>query len=105
MNLDRTVQKLPGTAAALTQVVIDNPGQFALITAGTIVAARAAFNIVQPRGPLEVLALFGLLQFALPQLVMAAAEKGLITFYVRDREGCKIPLTFGEPSDAKPVQA
>jgi hypothetical protein len=89
-------EALPEAVQRVTQVLVDNPGQFALIAAGTLVAARAAMNIVRPRTPLQALALFVVLEVGLPKAVMLAAEKGWLTFRVRDEDGQLVPLVIGE---------
>jgi hypothetical protein len=85
-------QRLPGIAKNFTQVVVDNPGQFAMVAAGTIVLTRAAVNLVRPRGPLEALALMVFLQLAIPRAAMAAVDRGWITFRVRTPDGRLVPL-------------
>jgi hypothetical protein len=86
---------LPGTVAGMTQVVIDNPGQFALVMAGGMVAARAAFNLVKPKTPLECLALAVVLQVGLPMLAMKSVERGWLKFRTRDADGNLVPLVTG----------
>jgi hypothetical protein len=91
-RLDDAVQKLPGAIGQITQVVIDNPGQMALIACGTIVATRAAINIVRPRTALEALALMVFLQIAIPRAAIAAIDKGWLTIRIRDDGGRLVPL-------------
>ena len=92
-------EQLPAAMQAATQVVLDNPGQFALITAGAIVLTRAAANIVRPRTAVEAFALLIVLQVGLPKLIMAAAERGWIRFYVRDEEGRRVPMIMGRAGE------
>jgi hypothetical protein len=94
-------QELPGAVAAITRVVADNPGQFALITAGAMVATRAAFSLVKPRTALEVLALAVVLQVGLPVLATTAVERGWLKFRTRDAAGCLVPLVVTR--DPRPV--
>jgi hypothetical protein len=94
-------QELPGAVAAITRVVADNPGQFALIAAGTMVATRAAFNLVKPRTALEALALAVVLQVGLPVLATRAIERGWLKFRTRDADGCLVPLAVTR--DPRPV--
>jgi hypothetical protein len=91
-RLEQLRQGLPDAAAAVTQVIVDNPGQFALIAAGALVAMRAAANIIRPRTPLEALALMVVLQVALPPLAMHAVSRGWLKLKVRDADGCLVPL-------------
>lgn len=93
---ERFRRTLPAAAAQVTQLVVDNPAQFALVIAGTVVTARAAFNIVRPRTPLEGLALMVVLQVGLPALATAAIDRGWLKFRVRDEDGNLIPLAPGD---------
>lgn len=85
-------REIPKTVTAMTQVVVDNPGQFALMTAGAFVIGSAARNIVKPKSAVEALALAVVLQVGLPALAVRAAERGWIKLRVRDQHGCLIPL-------------
>ena len=83
---------LPHVAAVATQLVVDNPVQFGLVAAGSLVLARAAVNIVKPRTPLEFLALLCVLEFASPLLIRKAMDTGLLKFRIRDESGQLVPL-------------
>ena len=85
----------PAAAAAMVRLVLDNPGQFAVITAATIVATKTAFRIVQPRTALEALALLVVLELAIPKLAMTAIDRGWLTIRIRDAHGCLVPLVTG----------
>jgi hypothetical protein len=104
-RIEQLREQLPGTVAKVTQVVVDNPGQFALITAGTVVLYRAALNLVRPRTPLEAAALLVVLQIGLPKLAMAAVDRGWLTFRIRDADGRLIPLITGKVEGDGPVPA
>lgn len=93
--LEQLRQRVPDVVGAMTQIVVDNPGQIALITAGSMVAAKMALNLMKPRTPAEAIALFVVLQVALPRLAWAAVEKGWLTFRIRDEDGNLIPLPIG----------
>lgn len=93
-------QAAPEIVSRMTQLVVDNPGQFALIIAGSMVATRAAMNIVRPRNAAEALALMVVLQVGLPVFGLHAIRKGWLKFKVRDEDGCLVPL---EPGDAGAV--
>jgi hypothetical protein len=99
-RIERIRQDLPETVGKIAQVVVDNPGQMALIAAATVVLTRAAANIVRPRTPLEGLALLVVLNIAMPKLAMMAAERGWLAFKTRDQDGKLIPLVFGKCEDA-----
>lgn len=101
-RLEQLREDLPEAAANITQLVVDNPAQFALMTAGTIVIARAAFNIVRPRTLLEALALAVVLQIGLPQAALAAIDHGWLKFKVRDAHGCLVPMVSDAPATPPP---
>lgn len=100
----RLLQRLPGAVGGITQVIVDNPGQFALVTAASIVLTRAAVNLVRPRTAIEGLALLVLLQLLLPRLATAAVEHGWITFRIRTPDGRLVPLIIGK-AVSEPVPA
>lgn len=94
--LEQFRRRLPDAVGKMAEVVVDNPGQIALIAAGSMVAAKMALNLMKPRTPGEAIALFIVLQVVLPRLAWACVEKGWITFRVRDDDGNLIPLVIGE---------
>lgn len=80
-------RELPGAVARLTEFVLDNPGQMALIAAGTVVLTIAARNIARPRTVVEVLALQAVLTAAAPVIAEQVFTRGWLTFRVRDPAG------------------
>ncbi len=98
-RFDNLLQRLPGGMSAMTQIIVDNPGQIALFTAATIVITRAVVNLVRPRTAVEGLALLVVLELALPRLAMAAVEHGWITFRIRTPDGRLVPLVIGKACD------
>jgi hypothetical protein len=92
-------RELPGAVAKITEFVADNPGQVALIVAGTIVLATAARNVARPKTVVEVLALQAVLTAAAPLAVHAAIERGWLKFRVRDHHGCLVPAFDPERGD------
>lgn len=88
--------QVPVLAEKLTQLVVDNPAQFALLMAGGIVLGRAAANIVRPRTVLEALALMAVLQAGVPLLASQALERGWIRLRVRDEDGQLVPFIPGK---------
>lgn len=91
-RLDEIRDRLPAAAARFTELIVDNPAQFGLLIAGTIVVTRAAVNIVRPRTPLEAFALMVVLQIGLPLLATKALERGWLQLQVRDEDGQLVPL-------------
>lgn len=91
-GLRRRADRLPELARATVQLAVDNPAQVGLVVAGSIVATRAALNIVRPRTPLEALALFVVLQVGVPVLATKAIEHGWLSLRVRDEAGRLVPL-------------
>jgi hypothetical protein len=102
--LERFRLALPEAAGKAAQIVADNPGQFALLMAGTVVLTRVAARIVRPRTPLESVALMIVLQVGLPQLAMTAMARGWLKFRLRDDDGNLISFIPGEVEpDAPPA--
>lgn len=95
--LDEVRDALPVIAGRVTELIVDNPAQFGLMIAGSMVATRVAMNLVRPRNAAEALALMVVLNVGLPALGMHAIRKGWLKFKIRDENGCLVPL---EPSDA-----
>lgn len=93
------LEHAPENAAAVTQVLLDNPAQFAALGAGTIVAVRIAGNLMRPRTALEALALMAILQLVIPKLAMTAIDRGWLTFRVRTPDGRLVPLVIGEKAE------
>lgn len=83
---------VPAAAARLAQVVVDNPGQLAIVAAVTLVAGRAAMNLVRPRTPIEALALLVTLELGMGKGVQLAIDRGWLNFRIRDEAGQLVPL-------------
>lgn len=83
---------LPAAVERVTQLVVDNPGQFGLLVAGDIVATRVLMNLVRPRTPIEGLAVMVVLMAGLPLVAGAAVSRGWIKLRVRDEDGKLVPL-------------
>lgn len=95
-RLENYRRQIPEAAAEVTQVIVDNPGQFALMVAGMVVLSKAAKNIVRPRNAVEALALAVVLQVGLPMLAGEAVRRGWLKLRVRDEHGYLIPLETRE---------
>jgi hypothetical protein len=104
-RIEQLRQGLPEAVGRMAQVVADNPGQFALILAGTVVASQVAFNLMKPRSVGQALALMIVLNVGLPKLAAAAIERGWITFRVRDADGNLVPLVIGKADAPAAPQA
>lgn len=83
-------RELPGAVARVTEFIVDNPAQVALIAAGTVVLAAAARNIIRPKTITEALALQVLLTAAAPAAAHQVITRGWLTFRVRDASGTLI---------------
>jgi hypothetical protein len=83
-------RELPGAVARITEFVVDNPGQVALIAAGTVVLAAAARNIARPKTITEVIALQVLLTAAMPLIAGQVVQRGWLTVRVRDASGALV---------------
>lgn len=82
----------PDAAGQVVRAVADNPGQVVLICAASMVAARAAGNLVRPRTMTEALALCLVLSAGMGKLTTVALERGWINFRVRGADGELISL-------------
>ena len=83
---------LPKAVARMTQLVVDNPAQFAFAAAGSMVFAKILVNLVKPRTPLEALAVLVVAECATPFLLKGAIDRGYLKFRVRDADGNLVPL-------------
>lgn len=99
-KLGRIREELPGLAHDVTQIVADNPGQFALIIAGTIVASRAAQNIVRPQTFVEAAALMLVLNAGLAAAAAKLIKSGVLQFQVRSEDGTLHRYVLPEAADA-----
>lgn len=86
-RLEAARRELPFAVQRFTQFVVDNPGQMALLAAGTVAVMCAARNIARPRTVIEVLALQLVLTAGAPLAVRQAVDRGWLTFRVRDDDG------------------
>lgn len=96
-RLEHAREELPAAAAAVTQVLVDNPAQFVLIGAATLVATRALANLVKPRTPVQALAVFIVMQVGSQALIKKAISEGWLKFRIRDEEGHLVPLEVPDP--------
>jgi len=90
--LEEYRRALPLAVGKMTELVVDNPGQFVILAAGTVVLTKTALNIVRPRTAVQALALAVVLQAGIPVLGMQAVRRGWLRFRVRDDHGCLVPL-------------
>jgi hypothetical protein len=86
-SVERARRRVPEAVRDVTQVVVDNPGQVAVVFAGTVVLTRVLANLMRPRGPLEFLALAVTCQVAGTFLAARAVDAGLLRFRVRGPDG------------------
>ena len=90
---------LPKAMATMTQLVVDNPAQFAFVAAGAMVTGKILVNLVKPRTPLEALAVLIVAECATPFLLKAAIDHGYLKFRIRDPDGNLVPLSLPVPED------
>lgn len=88
---DRIRRTLPELAARMTELVVDNPWQIALLLAGAITVTAAARNVVRPRTALEALALAAVLEAGCAYGTSYVITAGVIPFKVRDEHGELVP--------------
>jgi len=86
-RLETARRQLPGAVLRITEFVVDNPGQCALLAAGTVVVTAMARNLVKPRTVLEMLALHAVLTASAPLVAEQVVKRGWLTFRVRDADG------------------
>lgn len=91
LSVEQVRRRVPETVRNVVQVVVDNPGQVAVVFAGTVVMTRVVANLMRPRGPLEFLALAITCQAAGTYLAAKAVDAGLLRFRVRGPDGELLP--------------
>jgi hypothetical protein len=91
LSIERVRHRVPEVVREVTQVVVDNPGQVAVVFAGSLVMTRVMANLMRPRSPLEFLALVITCQAAGTYLAARAVETGLLRFRVRGPDGEFLP--------------
>ena len=96
-RLEQVRRRVPVIAGQVAQIIIDNPGQCAVVAAGAIVLTRAMTNLVQPRTPLQAIAVLITCQMAGTWLAARAVESGVLQFRLRGPDGELLPAL---PADA-----
>lgn len=82
---------VPEVVRQVAQVVMDNPGQCALLIAAALTAAAAARNLVRPRTLAEAIALFVVLDAGCSYGAAKLIEHQVITFRIRGPGGELVP--------------
>lgn len=86
-RLEAARKRAPEVAGGLVGLVVDNPAQFAMITAGSYVVTRMMARAVRPYGPVGVLmtaaASYGVCWWLLGE----AQRRGVLEFRVRAPNG------------------
>lgn len=83
---------LPGAAKLLTEFAVDNPGQCAVMMAGTVVATRLIVRAVRPSTPLEALATIVVANVAIPYVLTELVRRDVVSFRVRGPDGSYVQL-------------
>jgi hypothetical protein len=91
LSVEQVRRAVPETVRDVAQVVVDNPGQVAVVFAGSVVMTRVMANLMRPRGPLELLALMITCQAAGTYLAARAVDAGLLRFRLRGPDGEFLP--------------
>ncbi len=86
-RLERLRQELPAAIASMATFAVDNPGDVAIAVAGMLVLDHVMVNLVRPRTPVMKLATMVVLMTAAPCLLKAAADRGIISFRLREPDG------------------
>jgi hypothetical protein len=87
LSVEQVRRRIPETVKDMAQVVVDNPGQVAVVAAGGMVLTRVMANLMRPRGPLEFLAMTLTCQVVGTFLAIKAVDAGLLRFRVRGPDG------------------
>lgn len=91
-RLDTVRRELPGGMAAATQLVLDNPGSFAVGLSGGIVLGKILLNLVKPRTITEALAVVIMTGWGTGFATRYAMDHGYLTFKYRDADGQLVSL-------------
>ena len=91
LSVEQVRRRVPEGVKTVVQVAVDNPGQVAVVFAGSMVMTRVVANLMRPRGPLELLALMITCQAAGTFLAAKAVDAGLLRFRVRGPDGEFLP--------------
>lgn len=105
-RLEEVRQKLPAAVGLATELICDNPAQFAIIASGSFCVARIFGHLVRPRTPLQAL-LTATAAWATCRVLLAeASSRGLLVIKVRDLDGNLVPvgeLGLKESGNADPA--
>lgn len=91
LSVEQARRRVPEVVRDVVQVAVDNPGQVAVVFAGSVVMTRVLANLMRPRGPLEFLALVITAQAAGTYLAARAVDAGLLRFRLRGPDGELLP--------------
>jgi hypothetical protein len=96
MSITRRLGELrnaaPEAVSRAARIIVDNPGQMAVMAAACIVAAQVAGNVMRPRTAVQAVALAIVLQVGMGKLAAAAVERGWLEFKIRDDDGHLVPF-------------
>jgi hypothetical protein len=91
-RLEAARRRAPELAGGLVGLVVDNPAQFAMITAGSYVVTRMMARAVRPYGPAGVLMTAAASYGVCWWLMAEARRRGILEFRVRDPHGELVTL-------------
>lgn len=86
-RLQAGMDALPQIIGEVTQVVADNPKEFGLIVAGSVVGARIMTNLVRPRTLFQAVCTAAITEVLLIAALGEAKKRGLITLRFRGPDG------------------
>ena len=91
LSVEQARRRVPEAVKDVVQVAVDNPGQIAVVVAGSVVMTRVMANLMKPRGPLEFLALMLTCQVAGTYLAAKTVDAGLLRLRLRGDDGEFLP--------------
>lgn len=100
-RIEELRDEAPEAIGRVARVILDNPGQFAIIASGSYCVARAVGTMVRPRTLPQALMAGTAAWAASWWLLSEARRRGLITFYGRDAHGCRVPLPYRADASAE----
>lgn len=99
-RLDDFRERIPHAVSSAVQVIADNPGQFAIVMAGSYVTTRMLARAVRPYGLFGVLCTVSVSYALNCKLAEIAIEKGWLKFRVRDENGVLMPMSPEDSGEA-----
>lgn len=98
-RIEQAREQLPEMIGAAARIVADNPKEFGVVIAGSVVLARVMVNLVRPRNLFQAVCTMAICDLIAVAAVGEAAKRGYLRFQVRDADGALIPWKPAVPGD------